>query len=85
MKQILTIEDTRDGWVIGTYKGLNFTAKVYDEGSNHGIDGGRVSKLWMGKKGFNGLVKEHVFNYDRGIDIDHPIGRELAKVLEVAV
>lgn len=45
--------------------GINYHywAKVYDEGSEYGIEGGRVSKL---------MIKEGdkiVVNYDRGWDI----------------
>ena len=37
-----------------------FTAKVFDLGSVHGIDGGRISKLEVRHKG------EAVTHYDRG-------------------
>ncbi len=37
-------------------------AKIYDIGSQYGIDGGRISKLYVTR---NGQV---VFNYDRGED-----------------
>lgn len=73
----LQIEKREGNWVIGTYKGFRFNAKVYEEASVFGINEGCVSKLWMASdKG------ETVFNYDRGMDIDAPIGHELAIVLE---
>lgn len=42
----------------------HYFAKVYDEGSDYGIDGGRISKLTITIDG----VK--VVNYDRGWDIE---------------
>ena len=41
----------------------HYWAKVYDTGSEWGIDGGRVSKLMLKRDG------EIVCNYDRGWDI----------------
>ena len=43
---------------------FHYWAKVYDEGSEYGIDGGRVSKL---------MIKQDskiVCNYDRGWDVE---------------
>ena len=43
---------------------FHYWAKVYDEGSEYGIDGGRVSKL---------MIKQNdkiVCNYDRGWDVE---------------
>lgn len=58
----------RDGgpWVEGrivTMKGYEFQAKVYNEPSQHGIDGGKISKLEVRKDG------DIVMNYDRGWDM----------------
>lgn len=47
-------------WQIGTIDGIKFSAKVYDEGSPFGINGGRVSKLTITALGVN---------YDRGWDM----------------
>ena len=41
-----------------------YHAKVYEEGSEFGIDGGRVSKLDMTRDG------EIVCSYDRGWDVE---------------
>jgi hypothetical protein len=38
--------------------------KQYDEGSQFGIDGGRISKLMLKRNG------EIVCNYDRGWDVE---------------
>ena len=43
-----------------------FQAKVYDEGSQYGINGGRTSKLWIAQK--NGAQLNEIANYDRGWD-----------------
>ena len=43
----------------GDYSGV---AKVFDEPSQYGINGGRVSKLWLEHKG------QPILNYDRGWD-----------------
>jgi hypothetical protein len=59
-------QDTRknDGWVKGkTSDAIVFSAKVYDIGSNFGIDNGRVSKLDIRR---NGRI---IANYDRGWDV----------------
>lgn len=47
----------------GKYKAVHYEAKVYDEGSRFGIDGGRISKLALKMDG------EWVATYDRGWDI----------------
>ena len=47
-------------WCNGTCGGYWFEAKVYDEGSEYGINGGRVSKLHVTLDG------KDVVAYDRG-------------------
>jgi hypothetical protein len=42
---------------------FRYCIKVYGEGSDYGIDGGRISKLMLKRKG------NVVCNYDRGWDI----------------
>ncbi len=80
--------DTRDknNWVEGTYKGHFFQAKVYDSPSEYGIDvkdgQSRTSKLAV-NKGAKWNHETVIFNYDRGMDVDHPMGLEIAKLLEV--
>lgn len=62
-------KDTRkdNGWIhlefMGGYK---VTAKVYDEPSGYGVNGGRVSKILIETSG--GTV---LYVYDRGEDINH--------------
>ena len=54
----IKVTQVSGNWQIGTIDGIKFNAKVYDEGSEFGINEGNVSKLW---------VDGH-FNYDRGWD-----------------
>jgi hypothetical protein len=54
-------------WIDGkitTMKGYEFQAKISDEPSKHGIDGGKISQLDVRKDG------ELVMRYDRGWDKD---------------
>lgn len=63
-------EEVGNAWQEGTIYIPNsdtvfkFEAKVFDEGSQFGIKGGRVSKLWI--KDANNKT---VLNYDRGWDV----------------
>lgn len=54
-------------WKEGSLKVYNsifhYWMKVYEEGSQFGIDGGKVSKLMLKRNG------EIVANYDRGWDV----------------
>ena len=53
----------REGTIIINKKGYRYWVKHFDEGSQFGIDGGRISKLMIKRGG------EIVCNYDRGWDI----------------
>jgi len=50
--------------------------KQYEEGSQFGIDGGRISKLMLKR---NGKI---VYNYDRGLDVA-PVDENTAFALEI--
>ena len=67
-------------WKEGTIKIQNsvfhYWVKVYDEPSRFGIDGGRISKLMLKRKG------EIVCNYDRGWDIK-PVDRDTESALQI--
>lgn len=58
-----------NNWVSGRIGNCKFEAKIFDEGSEFGIDGGRISKLWIGRG------NKTICNYDRGWDI-RPIGQD---------
>lgn len=71
---VIFIQDDNNPLWWNFYFGINFRgdvrefkgqAKVYDEGSDYGIDYGRVSKLWIKEQGKGGHV---MFEYDRGPD-----------------
>lgn len=53
-----------DYWQTGTVGDYKFEAKVYDEGSDYGIDAGRISKLQVKDKD-----NKTVAAYDRGWDV----------------
>jgi hypothetical protein len=65
--KVAITKDSRklNGWVQGeTTGGYRFQAKVFDNGSEYGIDNGRVSKLEIRWADGGILV-----NYDRGWDV----------------
>lgn len=56
--QPITATRREGNWVTGTIHGIRYTAKVFEEGSQFGINGGNISSLWI----------DGVLNYDRGWD-----------------
>ena len=63
------------GWITAVILGRWCQAKIYNEGSEFGINGGRVSKLVIGKSsevvmGGN-FFDQMAYNYDRGLDFDN--------------
>ena len=79
----IRVKETRhagNGWKEGTMRigsGIyHYWVKSYDEGSEFGIDGGRISKLMLKRKG------EIVCNYDRGWDVE-PVDEETEIALEI--
>lgn len=48
----------------GSYKAVHYWIKVYEEGSQFGINGGKISKLMLKLDG------EIIANYDRGWDVE---------------
>lgn len=81
MSKTLKIRHVGNFWFEGSYQGMFFQAKIFDEPSFYGINEGRVSKLvicddtkWNSEK--------VLFSYDRGADVEHEVGYELAAILE---
>jgi hypothetical protein len=64
-KAVFTKFPKKTNWCDGKVGNLNFQAKLFDTGSDYGINGGRVSKLAIWNKDGTYLV-----NYDRGWDIE---------------
>ncbi len=62
-------------WTKGTSNGMKYEVKHYDIGSEFGIDGGRISKLFI-MKGYETLCA-----YERGWDI-HPKTAAAKKLYE---
>ena len=52
-------------WTEGTINGYKYWIKHFEEGSEYGINGGRISKLTIRKAG----ETRDIVNYDRGWDI----------------
>ena len=64
MKAKFTEFNNKDAWVEGKVGCYEFSAKLFDEGSEFGINEGRVSKLTISNKNCDCIV-----NYNRGWDI----------------
>jgi len=60
----------------GGYKAVHYWIKVYEEGSQFGINGGKISKLMLKLDG------EIIANYDRGWDIE-PADPDTQLALEI--
>jgi hypothetical protein len=56
--------NNNENWCHGTCEGTTFSAKLFDNGSDFGINDGRVSKLSIHDKKLGTIC-----NYDRGWDI----------------
>lgn len=70
------------GWTAGTVKDgekvtARFELKVFETGSEHGIDGGKISKLYVTRAG------AVIASYDRGWDIA-PTG-DGARIVEAII
>ena len=69
-------------WKEGSLKVYNsifhYWIKVYDEGSQYGIEGGKISKLMLKRDG------KTVCNYDRGWDVK-PVDAETQLAYEILV
>lgn len=79
LKGMSVSKERADNWVEFSIDGFECTAKVFAEGSDFGIDGGRVSKLGISKN------NKTICNYDRGWDIEPrtKAGKEvLRKIVE---
>lgn len=49
-----------DGWVKGKLQNITFTALVFDEPSEFGIEGGKISKLFIYQD------EDNIASYERG-------------------
>ena len=74
MPPTVTSRKLSGAWVDGTVSGLRFQAKVFDEGSEYGINGGRVSKLMVWdestRQAQQNIFAGAIVNYDRSWDIE---------------
>ena len=70
MKTKINEKTRRENWVSGMVKLANgrtfrYNLLVFTEPSKHGIDGGRISKLWVATAARLTMV----VNFDRGWDV----------------
>lgn len=70
MKAKINEKTRRENWVSGMVKLANgrtfrYNLLVFTEPSKHGIDGGRISKLWVATAARLTMV----VNFDRGWDV----------------
>ena len=66
----------KEGSILIGGKGYRYWVKQFDEGSQYGIDGGRISKLTLKRK------DQIVCNYDRGWDI-RPVDEDTEMALQI--
>lgn len=66
----------KEGAILIGGKGYRYWVKHYEEGSQFGIDGGRISKLMIKRQG------DIVCNYDRGWDVE-PVDEDTQLALEI--
>lgn len=69
-------------WISGMIEGYKISAKVYTEGSEYGIGGGKVSKLWA-----KNIKTGKVYEYDRGDEwgpLEPALKRHIVDQLEIA-
>lgn len=60
----ISIRKREGNWTYGTIGGFDFEVKHFKNPSEFGIDDGRISKLWISRRGTYGAVA----CYDRGWD-----------------
>lgn len=84
---ITKANDTRakNGWITCQIAGRYVTAKVFDEPSHYGINGGRVSKLSIGKTATRDITRnfsdQMAYEFDRGLCKDEIDGATLAQIV----
>ena len=66
----------KEGVILINHHGYRYWVKHFEEGSQYGIDGGRISKLMIKRDG------EIVCNYDRGWDIE-PVDTNTRVALQI--
>ena len=68
----MEIIEQSNNWITAISNGRWIQAKIFDEGSEFGINDGRVSKLSISRNGMRDGKKnffdQMAYNYDRGLD-----------------
>ena len=58
-------------WDSGEIEGYNYNVHHYKGNSIHGINGGRITKLFIGRIQSGDLVDEDVFIYEKDMFLDN--------------
>lgn len=66
-------------WKLGFTNGFNWAILVFEQGSEFGINGGKISKLWIQRES----NCEIIANYDRGWDVQPTEETTVADGMEV--
>ena len=69
--KILNDSRKTSNWFTAIIAGRWVQAKIYNEGSEYGINGGRISKLWISKDVNPANVSGDDYSYDRGLDYNN--------------
>lgn len=82
MKARFTRFEKGDNWVEGFVGRFVFEAKMFDEGSDFGINNGRVSKLFVREKLSLHSWDAVIISYDRGWDVQPKPNTFASEVLD---
>lgn len=83
---ILEPHDIDTNWITAIIEDRYVVAKVFDEPSTYGINGGRISKLAILKTSTRDCSADWVsqvdYNYDRGLDFSNISNELLFKIID---
>lgn len=83
--KIIDPHSHESGWITAVINGRWVQAKVYDEPSEYGVNGGRVSKIAIAKTAIQNpnrnFFDQICYNYDRGLDFDHAPAGLVEKII----
>jgi len=73
LKKPFSLFSSKTSWVKGNIQGYNYCLKAYEQPSEMGINGGKISKMEIWENG------DLLVNYDRGWDLQ-PDTKKLARI-----
>ena len=65
-------------WITGGFMNLRVEMKIFKEATPSGINGGRISKLWVATTEKNARNRRVVLEYDRGWSTPKKVGEVIA-------